>query len=431
MHLEGFFSFMDSDLYYLLVLTLCIFMSAVFSAAETALTTIPESQIRKIIEEKKGFIAAFKLWLSRPNRVLTAIIVGNNLVNTLAAVVATVFAQKVFGHYVISIATSAVTIALLVFGEITPKTFARHNAKAALSWIIYLIYAIYFLLWPATWVFSHFAVYLIHLIGGRTKSIGPVATEDDIAYLIRISHEEGVFKPEQGLMLQSVMAFRDTAAREIMVPRTQLFSLPIDISFNDLVSQVTQHGFTRWPVYSEDVDHILGIFYVKDLINFQLSGGKDFHLKEHLRKALFIPESMKLDAVLRDLQRKKLHLAIVVDEYGGTAGIVSLEDILEEIVGEIRDEYDKEEEEETIRKIGDHHFLADGRASISDIQKICRINIPSEDAYDTLGGYLITVFGKIPKINEEYLFDDWHFRVIEVEEKRIVKVDIMKKISQT
>jgi|EndMetStandDraft_5_1072996.scaffolds.fasta_scaffold167895_1 putative hemolysin len=416
---------MDSNLSYWIVLIVCLFLSAMFSGAEMALTTVPETYIRKLIDERRGFIQPFKLWLLRPNRVLTAIIVGNNLVNTLAAVVATVFAQKLFDHYVISIATGTVTIALLIFGEITPKTFARHNARKVIYWAVYIIYPIYFILFPAVWVLTHFAVFLIQLMGGHTKREGPVATEEDIAHLIKLSHEEGVFKPDQGMMLQSVIAFRDTAAREIMVPRTNLFSLPIDASFEEVVSQVTQHGFTRWPVYTDDIDHVLGIFYVKDLINFQMSGGQNFVLKQHLRKAIFIPESMKLDAVLREFQRKKVHLAIVVDEYGGTAGVVTLEDILEEIVGEIRDEYDKEEEQ-SIKRLGADHFVADGRASISDIQRSCSINIPTDDSYETLGGFLISVFGKIPRKNAEYLYHHWRFRVIEVEEKRIVKVEMTK-----
>lgn len=417
---------MESDLSYWIILAICLVLSAIFSAAEMALTTVPETYIRQLIDEKRGLIRPFKLWLARPNRVLTAIIVGNNLVNTLAAVVATVYAQKLFHNYVISIATTAVTLALLIFGEITPKTFARHNARSAVVWLICLIYPIYFILFPAVWVLSHFAVFLVHMMGGRTKRVGPVATEEDIAYLIRLSHEEGVFKPDQGLMLQSVIAFRDTSAREIMVPRTDLFSLSIDTSFKEILTQVTQHGYTRWPVYTDDIDHVVGVFYVKDLINFQLNGGKEFALKSLLRKAIFIPESMKLDSVLREFQRKKVHLAIVVDEYGGTAGIVTLEDILEEIVGEIRDEYDKEEEEQTVEKIGVDHFIADGRVSISDLQKQSGIFLPADESYETLGGFLISVFGKIPKKNAEYTRDDWKFRVIEVEEKRIVRVEIIK-----
>lgn len=417
---------MESDLSYWFVLVLCLILSAIFSAAETALTTVPEAYIRKIIDERKTLIQPYKLWLARPNRVLTAIIIGNNLVNTLAAVVATVYAQKLFDQYVISIATATVTIALLVFGEITPKTFARHNARAIINSVIYFIYPIYFILFPAVWVLSHFAVFLVDLLGGHTKRVGPMATEEDIAYLIRLSHEEGVFKPEQGLMLQSVISFRDTAAREIMVPRTDLFSLPINASFEEVLSQVTQHGFTRWPVYTDDIDHVMGVFYVKDLINFQVQGGQEFLLKKHLRKAIFIPESMKLDAVLREFQRKKVHLAVVVDEYGGTAGIVTLEDILEEIVGEIRDEYDKEEEEQTVKRIAVDHYIADGRTSISDLYKLTGVSLPADEAYETLGGFLISAFGKIPQKGFEYDYDHWKFRIVEVEEKRIIKVEIFK-----
>jgi CBS domain containing-hemolysin-like protein len=417
---------MESDLSYWIILVLCLVLSAIFSAAETALTSVPEAYIRKLVDERQVIVKPFLLWLSKPNRVLTTIIVGNNLVNTLAAVVATVYAQKLFDQFVISIATGAVTIALLIVGEITPKTFARHNARGLVHWLMYIIYPIYFLLFPAVWVLSHSAVFLVQLLGGHTKRVGPMATEEDIAYLIRVSHEEGVFKPEQGLMLQSVITFRDTSVREIMVPRTELFSLAVNESFDEVISQVTQHGYTRWPVYDDDIDHVVGIFYVKDLINFQVQGGQDFHLKDHLRKANFIPDSMKLDAVLREFQRKKVHLAIVVDEYGGTAGIVTLEDILEEIVGEIRDEYDKEEEEQTVKQVGEHHFIADGRVSITDLERFTGIELPDDDAYETLGGFIISVFGKIPRKNAECIFQGSKFRVIEVEEKRVVKVEIMK-----
>lgn len=418
---------MESDLSYWIILIACLAFSAIFSAAETALTTVPEAYIQKLVEDKKVFfIKPFMLWLSKPNRVLTAIIVGNNLTNTLAAVVATVYAQKILDQYVISIATGLVTIALLIFGEITPKTFARHNARSLVNWLIAIIYPIYFLLFPAVWVLSHFAVFLVQLLGGHTKRVGPMATEEDIAYLIRVSHEEGVFKPEQGLMLQSVITFRDTSVREIMVPRTEIFSLSFDESLDEVVSQVTQYGYTRWPVYQEDIDHVIGVFYVKDFINFQMKGGKVFKLKEHLRPAIFIPDAMKLDAVLREFQRKKVHLGIVVDEYGGTAGIVTLEDILEEIVGEIRDEYDKEEEEQTIKQISEHHFIADGRASISDIERITDIEFPDDATFDSLGGFVISAFGKIPRKNAEYEFQGFKFRVIEVEEKRVVKVEIKR-----
>lgn len=417
---------MESDLSYWIVLVVCLALSALFSAAETALTTVPEAYIRKLVDDRRVYAKPFLLWLSKPNSVLTTIIVGNNLVNTLSAVVATVYAQKLFDQFVISIATGVVTLAVLICGEITPKTLARHNARALVSWCLYIIYPIYFLLFPVVWILSHTAVFMVHLLGGHTKRVGPMATEEDIAYLIRVSHEEGVFKPEQGLMLQSVITFRDTAVREIMVPRTELFSLAITDSFDEVLSQVTQHGYTRWPVYDDDIDHVLGVFYVKDLIYSQIHGGKDFDLKDHLRKAIFIPDSMKLDAALREFQRKKVHLAIVVDEYGGTAGIITLEDILEEIVGEIRDEYDKEEEEQTVKQIGDNHFIADGRTSIADLERLTGIELPDDAAFESLGGFMISAFGKIPRKNAEYEFQGWLFRVIDVEEKRVIKVEIMK-----
>lgn len=416
---------MDSDLSYQIILVACIILSAVFSGAETALTTVTESYVRQLIEEKRVLIRPFKLWLMRPNAVLTAIIIGNSCVNTLAAVVATIYAQRVFDNYVISIATTGVTLLLLVFGEITPKTFARHNSRAVVAWLMYIIYPIYFLLFPAVWVLSNLSTFIVSLIGGHTKREGPVATEEDIAYLIRLSHEEGVFKQAHGNMLQSVMSFGETTAREIMVPRTDLSTLAIECSYQEILRLVSQYGYTRWPVYNGDIDHVVGILYVKDLINFLTNSRKeDFILKNHLRKAIFLPESMRLDAVLREFQRQKVHLAIVVDEYGGTAGVVTLEDTLEEIVGEIHDEYDKEEEEETVQKLGERHFIAEGRASISYLSRQTGVSLPSDELYDTLGGFLVAQFGQIPKKDAVLEWDNWHFRVTEVEENRVVEVEI-------
>jgi CBS domain containing-hemolysin-like protein len=416
---------MESDLSYQIILFACVVLSAIFSGAETALTTVPETYVRQLIDEKRVLIKPFKLWLTRPNRVLTVIIIGNNLVNTLAAVVATIYAQRLFNDYVISIATTVVTLLLLIFGEITPKTFARHNSRSIVVWLMYVIYPIYFLLFPAVWVLSNLSTFLVSLIGGHTKREGPVATEEDIAYLIRLSHEEGVFKQEHGNMLQSVMSFGETTAREIMVPRTDLSILPIDCDFKEILHLVSQYGYTRWPVYNGDIDHVVGILYVKDLINFLIaSNGQEFILKNHLRKAIFLPESMRLDSVLREFQRQKVHLAIIVDEYGGTAGVVTLEDTLEEIVGEIHDEYDKEEEEETVNKISDQHFIAEGRASISYLNKQTGLSLPDDEQYDTLAGFLVAEFGEIPKNNAVLDYQNWQFRVIEVEENRVLKVEI-------
>lgn len=405
--------------------------SAIFSAAETALTTVPESLIRKIIDEKSYFTAPFKLWLSRPNAVLTAIIIGNNLVNTLAAVVATVFAQKLFSEFVIGIATTAVTLLLLIVGEITPKTYARHNAKGVLTWAVNFVYCTYFILYPVVVILSKLSIIFIHAIGGKTKRTGPVTTEEDINYLIKMGHEEGVFKQSHGQMLESVIELRDTEVREIIIPRKDISSLPIDITYEELLKEIEAHGYTRWPVYEEDIDHVVGVFYSKDLINYQANYPKNFRLKDHLRKIIFIPESMKLDAILKEFQKQKQHLAIVVDEYGGTAGLVTLEDILEEIVGEIRDELDKEEEEQTVITLGEKHFLVDGRTSILELEKQTSIALPEEESYESVGGFLVASFGKIPEKDAVFKHKDWSFKVVEVEETRVVKVEITQTIEKT
>lgn len=416
----------NGELSYWIILFFSLFLSALFSASETALTSAPETFIRKTIENKKVFINPFKMWLYKPNSILTTIIIGNNIVNTLAAVVATVLAQLLFQNNVITIATSLVTITLVIFGEITPKTFARHNAKSIVKYVLYFIYPLYFIFFPAVWLLTYFAVFLVKSLGGQTKRDGPVATEEDIEYLIRLSHEEGVFKKEQGRMLQSVISFQQTVVKEIMVPRTNLASLDADSELVEIMATIAEHGYTRWPVYENDIDHIVGIFYVKDLLHFSLEARNNFRLRNHLKKAIFIPDSMKLDAVLREFQKQKVHLAVVVDEYGGTAGIVTLEDILEEIVGEIRDEYDQEEDELLIKKISENRYIADGRTTLSELNSKSGIKLPSEESFETISGFMVSQAGKIPKPNQIIHFGDWHFRALEVNEKRVIKIDIYK-----
>ncbi len=417
---------MDSELSFFLFLIVCLFVSAFFSALETALTTLSAARTKRLMEEKPYSARALGLWLKHPNHVLTSILIGNNIVNTLAASMATVIAQKMFANYAISLATFVITVLLLIFGEITPKTFSRHNAEKFAPVGMVVLVPFYILIMPLTLAMSLFAARLVKLVGAKTGTFGPLATEEDIAYMIRLGHEEGVLKRGEGQLLQSVIEFKETVAKEAMVTRTQICSFEVDTSYHEVMERVINEGHTRWPVYQKNIDNIVGIFHAKDLLHCRNPDAidKPFSLRDFLRPAKFVPDMMKIGGLLKEFQAGKAHLAIVVDEYGGTAGIISLEDVLEEIVGEIRDEYDDEEREVT--QIDANNYLANGRANLFELGKILEVNFPESEAYDSLGGFLIATYGRMPRVGAKINFGELTFLIKAADEKKIIQVHILQ-----
>ncbi len=424
-HNVGINTAMDPDLFFVVMMIACLLASAFFSALETALTTLSAARTKRLIEERPFSSRALSLWLKNPNRVLTSILVGNNIVNTLAAAMATVLAQSFFANHAISVATFGITLLLLIFGEITPKTFSRHNAERFAPIGMYIMVPFYLILLPVTLFLSLLAAKLVKLTGGKSDSSGPLATEEDIAYMIRLGHEEGVLKRSEGQLLQSVIEFRDTVAKESKVPRTGICSFEVDTSYEEVLAQVIDNGHTRWPVYEKNIDNIIGIFHAKDLL-LNIGKKQPFSLRNFLRPAKFVPDMMKIGSLMKEFQAGKAHLAIVVDEYGGTAGIISLEDVLEEIVGEIRDEYDYEEKDSIIEQIDANNFLADGKANLFELGKILGATFPESDAFDSLGGFLITRHGSMPQVGEQISFENFNFVIKAADEKKISEVQIIQ-----
>jgi CBS domain containing-hemolysin-like protein len=267
---------------------------------------------------------------------------------------------------------------------------------------------------------------LVRLLGGHANHHGPAATEEDITFMIRLGHEEGVLEREEGKMLESVIEFRDTLVRETMVPRTDISAFEKNATMPEVMAGIREHGHSRWPVYENNVDNIIGIFNSKDLLYALSDEKKPFSLGDVMRPALFVPESMKVVKLLKEFRRGKAHLAVVIDEYGGTAGIITLEDVLEELVGEIRDEYDTEEDEALIKKIDDTHYWASGRASISLIEDTFDIEFADEEVFDSLAGFLMVTRGKMPKAGEFIDIPGFRFFIKDADEKRIKSVIIEK-----
>ena len=421
------------------ILIVALVFSALFSSSETALTALSETKARQLMEEKRRGARWLSLWLERPNRVLTTILIGNNVVNTFTAAAATLVAQQVFDNSALSIAVAITTIAILVVGEITPKTFAKHNAERVAPASMLLVMPLYFACYPVVIAFTWLSKSLVRLTGGDVTRTGPFITEEDVAYMIKLGQSEGVFEAHETTLLENVFEFGDTVVKEVMVPSTDLNAISADSTIDKIFDSIREHGHTRVPVFVGNIDEIVGVFHTKELMHIvRTESEHTFKLEDNLREAFFVPELMKIGEVLKEFQRRKTHLAIVVDEYGGTAGIICLEDILEEIVGEIRDEYDDAEDDE-FRRIDDDHWLANGRASIYELGEALQIDFPEGGAYETLGGFLISEWGRMPPPAARISFGGWIFRVKDADNRRVNRVAIdrvgsrkkEKKINQT
>ncbi len=410
----------------LLLLGVALLTSAFFSSTETALTALSEHRARTLIEANPRKNRALALWLERPNQVLTTILIGNNVVNTFTASVATLVAQNVFSNSALSIAVGLTTIAILVVGEITPKTFAKHNAErlAPLSMrIIGLLRLV--LIWMVI-PFTMMSKGLVKIFGGQLTRTGPFVTEEDLAYFVKIAQQEGVIEEHEGELVASALDFGDTVVREIMIPRTDISAIKEKANLEQVLTEVKESGHTRMPVYGENVDDIRGIFHTKELLK-QLDGNVDaatFTVAKYMHKPYFVPELMKIAELLKEFQRRRMHMAVVVDEYGGTSGIVCLEDIIDEIVGEIKDEYDDEPDD--IKRIDDNRFIADGKASIHDLGEILSVDFPEDSAYESLGGFLISQHGRMPQMGDRLSYGGWLFVVTDAGVRRVARVEVMR-----
>ena len=425
---------MDPILLESIVILILVFLSAVFSGIETALTSVSMVEAQKIIHEGSKHKKLLKLWIEHPTRMLTTILVGNNIFNITASSLATDISYRALSKLNmadmrgvgIAAAVGVMTFLILVFGEIVPKTYARHNVERYLvfSPVIRFFYRLF-------GVVSHLmgaiTLPLVKLFGGKTDQEQPEITTQDIAYMIRMGTETGSLDEEKHDLLHSAIEFTDTTVREVMVPRTEMDAYDLDDPIEELYDVIREHNFSRFPVYRDDVDNVLGVFYAKDLFNAMISGRDDFtsdDVEKLLHKPYLVPESKKIHELLNEFQSQKVHLAIVVDEFGGTAGIVTMEDLLEELVGEIYDEFDVDVE--MVREITSTRSLVAARIELDDLQDALGLALPESQTYGTLGGYLIDQAGSIPARGSQFAFEDWQLIIRERDERRLKTVEIVR-----
>jgi CBS domain containing-hemolysin-like protein len=353
---------------------------------------------------------------------LSTILIVNTVAIIVASSAATLLALHLYRARVAEWAVSVVlSLVVLVACEITPKTLALQRAERVALRMARLVAWATLVMRPIVFVLTAVTRLILRLMGGRAQVRGPFVTEEELKMLVSVGEEEGVLEEEEREMIHGIFEMGDMLVRELMVPRTDLVAIEADEPVEKAVELVTKHGHTRIPVYENNLDHIVGVLYAKDLLRAVVRG-EHKTLREIARKPYFTPESNKVQDVLRDLRKNRVHMAIVVDEYGGTAGAVTIEDILEEIVGPIQDEYDIGEEDE-IQFISPNEVVLDGRVSVDDVNELLKLNIAADD-YDTIGGYVLNQLGATPKVGATLRLGNAELRVEAVQGTRIKKVRI-------
>ena len=408
----------------LAVITACLLGSAFFSSAETALTSVSEAKLKQLHESGKSGSSAIGLWLNSPSEALTTILIANNLVNIITASLFTKLAQSYYDEQALPIAVAVSTTLVIIFGEIIPKTFARYNKEWMVIPYMVILKAFYFMFYPATMLLTPLSNWAIQMMGGNSEENRAI-TEDELEYMIKLSSERGGVVKEKTEMLESIFDLDDITVKEIMVPRTSMVTARIDWDFDQFLKIFSEGKHSRVPVYSENLDKLEGLLFARDLLaHIEQKGKKGFNVKSYLRKPLYAPYSEKIDSLLKKMQAEKTHMAIVVDEFGGTAGLVTIEDILEEIVGEIFDEF---EEGDDLIEHHDGFTIVKANINLRDLEdRFEGLEFPEDGDYDTLAGFIIDVNGSLPEKGFLAKHSGFRLEVNDADETKVISVKCSK-----
>jgi CBS domain containing-hemolysin-like protein len=397
-----------------IILIILLFLSGFFSSTETALFSISKTKARHLAKNNGKTNMLIKRMKDDPHKLLSTILIGNNIVNIGASALATSVMLDVFPNYAVGLATGIMTFLILVFGEVLPKSVATQNNILIARISIYPIYWLSVLFYPVIKLLN-----FIPMLTGKIRRT-PKVTEEELMTFVEAVEEEGEIKEEEKELIHKIFEFDDTNASEIMTPRADMFVIEADEKLN--LEDIVKSGFTRIPVIEDDIDHVIGTINIKDLFLHQVTSDTEIDARKIMTKPYFIPENKKLDKLLHQFKIRKHHLAIVVDEHGGVSGLITLEDALEEIVGEISDESDKEEPHIVKRTTKEWTVL--GKADISEINEIIGMDIPDLKEYDTFSGYVLNTIGRIPKENEKIAIESYIITVEEKDGNRIKKYSI-------
>lgn len=414
-------------LFDLIVIAIALVAVAVLSGAESSFIAVNKIRIRSLIEKGDPRADAVEKILGEHDRLFSVVILTGNMFTVLATSMGTALAMRIMGVEAgIVVATVAMTFLTVVFGELAPKTFAvTHSEKVAL-FLARPMQAYIKLVSPLIWIFHASASAILNLFGVKEKPHSPYVTEEEIKTMINMGEEEGTIEEEEKKLLHRVFEFGDTEVSEAMVPRTEMVSIEENSTAADALQLVKEKGYSRFPVIKDNIDNIQGILYIKDiLLEMADRDVKDDPVCNFMREAYFIPETKMVTELLDDMQKKKLHIAVVMDEYGGTAGLITLEDIMEEIVGGLQDEFEAIEAQKDIEIIDEHTFIVSAQAGLDEINDLIGADLKSED-FNTIGGFVFGLFGRLPKVGEQVRHQGRKFLILEMEDRKIAKIKITK-----
>ncbi len=413
---------MDTDsIPQLIILLLLLALSAFFSSSETALTTVNRIRMRTLSEAGNKRADTVLKVTENSAKMLSAILIGNNIVNLSASSIATSLALKLFGSMGAGIATGILTFLILIFGEVSPKTLATINADKIALAVAGIISVLMTILTPVIFIINKISMGVIFLLGVRPDDAKHAMTEEELRTIVDVGQETGVIEDEERDMIHNVFDFGDAEAKEVMVPRIDMTFVHVDATYDELLDVFREDKFTRLPVYEESTDNVIGIINMKDLL--LLDNTDEFTIRSIMRAPYFTYEHKNTADLFLEMRQSSISLAIVLDEYGVTAGLITLEDLLEEIVGEIRDEYDADEQDD-ITQLSDNEFIVLGSANLEDVSDELGLHLESND-YDTIGGYCLERLDHLPEKNEIIITDDnILLRIESVDKNRIEKVYI-------
>lgn len=404
----------------LVILIILLIFSGLFSSAETSLTTVNLYRMKTLADEGSRRAKKVLKLMENPGKMLSAILIGNNIVNLTASSLMTILVAELFGNAAVGIATGVLTVLILIFGEITPKNLATlYNEKFALFYAM-PIYILSLILTPVIWILDKVCNGIYWILRIDKNGANKQMTESDLRTIVNVSHEDGVIEGEEKEMITNVVDFGDSVAKDIMISRADMTMASVDSTYQEIRQFFMEEQYSRLPIYEESKENIIGILYMKDLFFYQETQNGEIDIRQLMREPYYTYEYQKTSSILEEMRGNSVSITIVLDEYGTAAGMITLEDLLEEIVGEIRDEYD-EYEAEIIKQVSEDQYEIDGSAKIDDVNDALDLTLESED-YDSIGGYVIELLDHLPVTGEQVQDNTVVFEVLEMDKARVERV---------
>lgn len=405
-----------------IILVILLIGSGFFSASETALMSLSKIRIRYMQQEGVKGAKLVSSLIENPNKLLSSILVGNNVVNIAATSISTsLFIGLMKGSEGVAVATAVMTILVLIFGEITPKSIAANNSEKVALLVARPIKFIIFILSPIVWIFNLITGFIFKIVGLENKGVQPYITEEELRTMVNVSHEEGVLEIEEREIINNVFQFGDMQAKNAMIQRIDMVAIDVEDSYDEIIELFKNEKLSRMPVYEENIDDIIGILNIKDVIFLDDEEIENFDIKKYIREPFFTYEFKKIAQLLEEMKIEKTQMAIVVDEYGGTSGLITVEDLIEVIVGDIDDEYDDEDDE--IQVIKEDEYIVEGSTKITDVNELIGVRLESEE-FDSIGGFIIGHLNRLPEEEEVVEVDDIRFCIESIDKNRIKKIRI-------